>query len=232
MSLRLIELTLADSVADRLPDALEGVDVLEHWRQPTLESRVVVRILVTTEKSEAVLDALERQFTGTDGFRIILLPVEATIPRPPEPEPEPEPEPPPRGRVGREELLDDLASGTRITGVYLALVVLSSIVAAVGLIRNNVAVVIGAMVIAPLLTPNIALALATLLGDFALMRKALKTNLVGLATAFVFAVVVGGGQGAARHAQGGGLVGRAAPGPRGNRLVDAALTRSSPPAAS
>ena len=116
MSLRLIELTLTDSVADRLPDALEGVDVLEQWREPTLENRVLVRILVTTEKSEAVLDALERQFTGTDDFRVILLAVEATIPRPPEPEPEPKP--PPRSRVGREELLDDLRSGTRITGWY------------------------------------------------------------------------------------------------------------------
>ncbi|MHC4971669.1 MAG: TIGR00341 family protein [Planctomycetota bacterium] len=189
MSLRLIELTLADSVADRLSDALVGVDVLEQWREPTLESRVLVRILVRTEKSESVLDALERQFTGTEGFRVILLPVEATIPRPPEPEPEPEP--PARGRVGREELLDDLASGTRITTVYLAMVVLSTIVAAVGLIRNNVAVVIGAMVIAPLLTPNVALALGTTLGDFELMRKALRTNLVGLATALVLAVVVG-----------------------------------------
>ncbi|MHC4136094.1 MAG: TIGR00341 family protein [Planctomycetota bacterium] len=136
-----------------------------------------------------MLDVLERQFTGTEGFRVILLPVEATIPRPPEPEPEPEP--PPRSRVGREELLDDLASGTRITTVYLALVVLSTIVAAVGLMRDNVAVVIGAMVIAPLLTPNVALALATALGDFELMRKALKTNLIGIATALVFAVVVG-----------------------------------------
>jgi uncharacterized membrane protein len=34
-------------------------------------------------------------------------------------------------------------------------------VAAIGLLNNNTAVVIGAMVIAPLLGPNIALALAT-----------------------------------------------------------------------
>jgi uncharacterized hydrophobic protein (TIGR00341 family) len=189
MSLRLIELTVSDAVADRLPGALESVEVLEHWREPTLESRVLVRFLVATDKSEAVLDVLERQFTGTEGFRIILLPVEATIPRPPEPEPEPEP--PARSRVGREELLNDLASGTQITAVYLALVVLSTIVAAVGLMRDNVAVVIGAMVIAPLLTPNVALALATTLGDFDLMRKALKTNLVGLATSLVFAIGVG-----------------------------------------
>lgn len=189
MSLRLIELTVADHVADGLPDLLETVDVLEHWREPTLESRVLVRILVTTEKSEAVLDAMERQFGGTNGFRVILLPVEATIPRPAEPEPEPKP--PARGRVGREELLSDLESGTRVTKVYVAMVVLSTIVAAVGLIRDNIAVLIGAMVIAPLLTPNVALALATTLGDFPLMRKALKTNLVGLATAFALAVAVG-----------------------------------------
>ena len=189
MSQRLIELTVADHVADGLAEVLESVDVLEYWREPTLESRVLVRILVTTEKSEAVLDALERQFGGTDGFRVILLTVEATIPR--APEPEAEPEPPPRGRVGREELLDDLSSGTRITTVYLAMVVLSTIVAAVGLMRDNIAVLIGAMVIAPLLTPNVALALATTLGDFALMRKALKTNLAGLGTALVLAILVG-----------------------------------------
>jgi uncharacterized hydrophobic protein (TIGR00341 family) len=195
MSLRLIELTVSDAVADRLPGALESAEVLEHWREPTLESRVLVRILVATDKSEAVLDVLERQFTDTEGFRVILLPVEATIPRPPEPEPEPEPPARSRagrvGRVGREELLNDLASGTRITAVYLALIVLSTIVAAVGLMRDNIAVVIGAMVIAPLLTPNVALALATTLGDFDLMRKALKTNLAGLATSLVVAVAVG-----------------------------------------
>jgi uncharacterized hydrophobic protein (TIGR00341 family) len=192
MSLRLIELTVSNAVADRLPGALESVEVLEHWREPTLESRVLVRILVATDKSGEVLDVLERQFAGTQGFRVILLPVEATIPRPSEPEPEPKP--PARGRVGgvsREELLADLASGTRITGVYLALIVLSTIVAAVGLVRDNVAVVIGAMVIAPLLTPNVALALATTLGDLELMRKALKTNFAGLATALAFAVAVG-----------------------------------------
>jgi uncharacterized hydrophobic protein (TIGR00341 family) len=196
MSLRLIELTVSSAVADRMPAVLESLDVIEHWREPTLENRVLVRILVATDKSEAVLDVLERQFTGTDAFRVILLPVEATIPRPPESEPEPKPKPEPSkrsrvGAVGREELLNDLASGTRITAVYLALVVLSTIVAAVGLMRDNVAVVIGAMVIAPLLTPNVALALATTLGDLELMRKALKTNFVGLGVALAFAVAVG-----------------------------------------
>jgi uncharacterized membrane protein len=42
-------------------------------------------------------------------------------------------------------------------------------VVAIGLLKDNVAVVIGAMVIAPLLGPNLAMALGTALGDTDLM---------------------------------------------------------------
>ena len=41
----------------------------------------------------------------------------------------------------------------RLTRVYLGMVILSTVVAAVGLLNDNVAVIIGAMVIAPLLDP-------------------------------------------------------------------------------
>jgi len=52
----------------------------------------------------------------------------------------------------------------KLDGHYMMLVFLSTIVAAIGLIENNVAVIIGAMVIAPLLGPNLALSLSTILG--------------------------------------------------------------------
>ena len=67
----------------------------------------------------------------------------------------------------------------------------ATIVAAIGLVEDNVAVVIGAMVIAPLLGPNIALALASTLGDRELMKQSLKTNGVGLGIAFGLSVVLG-----------------------------------------
>ena len=68
---------------------------------------------------------------------------------------------------------------------------LSAVVAAVGLLRNDVAAIIGAMVIAPLLGPNVAMSLATTLGDFTLLRRAVVTNITGIAAAFVCAVGVG-----------------------------------------
>ncbi len=71
------------------------------------------------------------------------------------------------------------------------MVFLSTIVASIGLIENNVAVIVGAMVIAPLLGPNIALAFATSLGDSELMWQSLKTNFVGLALALLMAMAIG-----------------------------------------
>jgi uncharacterized hydrophobic protein (TIGR00341 family) len=64
-------------------------------------------------------------------------------------------------------------------------------VAAIGLVNDNVAVVIGAMVIAPLLGPNMALALATTLGDFSLVKSSLKANVSGLLMAVSLSIILG-----------------------------------------
>lgn len=62
---------------------------------------------------------------------------------------------------------------------------------AIGLLNDNIAVVIGAMVIAPLLGPNLALTLGAALGDKKLMTKALKTNAAGLGLTVFLSIIVG-----------------------------------------
>jgi uncharacterized hydrophobic protein (TIGR00341 family) len=47
------------------------------------------------------------------------------------------------------------------------------------------------MVIAPLLGPNVALSFATTVGDGALGRNALKTNIVGIGIAFAVSLLIG-----------------------------------------
>jgi uncharacterized hydrophobic protein (TIGR00341 family) len=94
-------------------------------------------------------------------------------------------------RISREELYQTIAQGAQLSNVYLVTVVLSTVVAAVGLLRGNVAVIIGAMVIAPLLGPNVALALASTLGDLSLALRSVKTLLAGIATAAVLSLGIG-----------------------------------------
>jgi uncharacterized hydrophobic protein (TIGR00341 family) len=64
-------------------------------------------------------------------------------------------------------------------------------VAVVGLYYNSVAIIIGAMVIAPLLGPNMAMSLGTTLGDMSLLRSAILTALAGIVTTMVLSVFIG-----------------------------------------
>jgi uncharacterized hydrophobic protein (TIGR00341 family) len=156
---------------------------------------VLVRILLDAERNEAVLDLLEKHYTGQEGNRVVILPVEATLPRAePEPAAAPGPAPPeekPPQRIAREELYEDIKDAAQCSQVYLAMTVLSTVVGAVGLRHNSVAIIIGAMVIAPLLGPNMALALGTALGDLTLLRRAILTAMAGIGTAMALSVIIG-----------------------------------------
>lgn len=170
------------------------VNIAQHYElyyrlgpSETNEHRTV-RILVDTEKRQKLLDALQGALKNTPDARIIIIPVEAVLPRPKE---EAEETAESKTMSTREELYIDIEKGARLDSTYLTLVFLSTIVAAIGLLEDNVAVVIGAMVIAPLLGPNIALALASALGDGKLAWRSLRTSVSGLFLAFIVAVIIG-----------------------------------------
>ncbi len=199
MALRLLEMVLPEKDGAGVRELLNECKVLEHRQIRLGDGEVLIRILLDAERSETVMDLLEKRYAGDEGSRVVVLPVEATLPRAqaePEPEaaPSSEPSPPeekPPERIGREELYEDIKNGARLSRVYMAMVTLSTIVAAIGLNDNSAAVIIGAMVIAPLLGPNVALSLGITLGDLALLRRGLLTALAGIAATLALSVIFG-----------------------------------------
>jgi uncharacterized hydrophobic protein (TIGR00341 family) len=186
MALRLIEMLCPEDRGDEVEELVRAHEPTGLWHNRLLDEKIMVEILLPAEKAEAVLDELESRYRGMEGFRILVLNVEAALPRP-EPEPEkpaetPDEEPPKRGpaRISRHELYDGVSEYARLGNAYLVMIALSSVVAAIGIWRNSVAVIIGAMVIAPLFGPNVSLAFATTLGDGQLGRRALRTNVIGI----------------------------------------------------
>jgi uncharacterized hydrophobic protein (TIGR00341 family) len=146
-----------------------------------------MRLLVSDDKLQATLDALQNALGTQASTRIVVLPVEISLPRPPETESKEEKS----ATAAREALYSGVEKDARLHLNFIILVVLSTVVAAIGLIENSVAIVIGAMVIAPLLGPNLAFALGTALGDIELMRKAVGTIAVGIALAIGLSVLLG-----------------------------------------
>ncbi len=197
MQLRLIEMACPAELADEVEDAARQYEPLELWRDQMADERVLVKIVLQAQQAEGVLDELENRFGGMDDFRILLTRLEAVVPRPEPPE-ESDDETlrktasePLLTRISRQELYAEVSSACELTQVFLALIGLATVVAALGLWRGNVAVIVGAMVIAPLLGPNIALALAATLGDGKLARRAFTSNLAGIGLALGLAVGLG-----------------------------------------
>lgn len=198
MILRVMQIFIPESNHENLNELLEGREILGRWRD-TDTDQIVLHLLVPAEETEPIMDRFEQEYGDTKGFHVLLFPVEAVLPRlKPEPEDEEEQESESseekkngKQRISREELYSNVSEGLGITRVFMGLVMLSVVVAGVGLLRDDVAVIIGAMVIAPLLGPNVAMALAVTLGDFDLLRSALKTNIAGSGTAFALSILGG-----------------------------------------
>jgi uncharacterized hydrophobic protein (TIGR00341 family) len=183
----------AENSAIVLDEVLADIAVSQRWEQKLEEGLVLVKLIANSVDAEHVVDQLEDRFSSVDAFRVLVLPLEAVIPRlSPDAEAGAEIEEKSQNeRISREELYTDISQSAKLSRVFLAQVALSTIVAAIGLIRNDVAVIIGAMVIAPLLGPNVALALATTLGDLQLAVNSLKTNIVGVSIALILSIIIG-----------------------------------------
>lgn len=145
------------------------------------------RFLVSNDRLQDTLDALQNVLGAQAAAKVLVLAVESTWPEADEETRKKEH----AASASREHLFAEVSKNTSCNRNYLILVALSTVVATIGLIENNVAVVIGAMVIAPLLAPNLALSLGISLGDPRLMRKATFALLVGVALSGVLATAMG-----------------------------------------
>ncbi len=184
--LRLIEMLIPEGKKEDAKVLLkDDSKVLEHWCEQVQEEKILFKILVDAEKSQTVIDKLKDNFSHYDTFRLLIFPVEGAVPleeerKEEEKEGTEEEEDGETRGVSREEIYTDVKDQSRLTSVYVLLIALSSIVASIGIVRNDVAVIIGAMVIAPMLGPNVGLSLATTLADSKLAKEASITSTTGI----------------------------------------------------
>ena len=210
MALRLIEIYAPPEKPD-IDEALDKTQMVDMWISELESGGKVIRVLCEVEYSESIMTEASELGEGYDKFRVVLLGVEATIPKV-EVEVEEDQEESndknslgtrPSGypklpndkdkvhRISTVEMYEDVKEMVDLSWIYITLTIMSTIVAATGMIRDNPAIVIGAMVIAPLLGPNVGLCLSTTLGDQRLLTRSLKSLVTGFTLAFLFSIAMG-----------------------------------------
>lgn len=145
-----------------------------------------VSFLVTAKAQQDLLDDLQRALFKTDGWQIAISPVDAVVTKKQNAENDES-----ETKESRETLLAEISRNACITPTNMALVAISAVVAALGMIENNVAAIIGAMVIAPLLGPLLGSILGVSLGERGLIIQSAKASAVGIALAIVIGALLG-----------------------------------------
>ncbi|MGB5596302.1 MAG: DUF389 domain-containing protein [Crocosphaera sp.] len=111
----------------------------------------------------------------------------------------------------REKLRQELIEDSELDPDFLVLTVSSCFIATLGLLMNSAAVIIGAMLIAPLMLPLRGLALGTLDTDRILVKVSLMTLIMGTIVALLISGVVGGIFGLPQASFGSEILGRTQP---------------------
>lgn len=190
--MRIIEVLSDCGHIDTLRGIADHNEIIDCWASKSPEEeRCSVKLLVRAEKQQVVLDAIQQALAAGQDWRIVMHPVDAVLPREEQKEDKKGGEKKYSGTRSREELYHEIEVSARANANFFWLVIFSTVVATIGLIEDNVAVVIGAMVIAPLLGPNIALAFGAALGDKALIFRSLLTNISGMLIALILAYSIG-----------------------------------------
>ena len=86
---------------------------------------------------------------------------------------------------------EETATGSEPGARFYILVAVSTLIACFGLVANSTAVVIGAMLVAPLMTPIFGISLGLVRSDIHLFRHSVKAEIVGVIAAIAMGFLVG-----------------------------------------
>lgn len=201
MSARFVEIIIPD---DEVVKARQIIDrhCRRFWQEVVPDGFEKFSCIVQKRYVERLLRELDKSFLASEGYAAVVVPVEALSPRLDEIDEtrlllSSDRQPTKlesfftRERISTDELYDDINDSVSLRPNYLITVILSALIAALGMRSGQTAVVIGAMVIAPLLGPTMAMALATTVGDWQLGRRAISSLAVGILVALIFTILLG-----------------------------------------
>lgn len=94
-------------------------------------------------------------------------------------------------REERVDLFERMSAGSHGGFDFIALTCMATFIASLGLIQNSTAVVIGAMLVAPLMMPMIGAGLGLIQGNSVLVRECARSIAIGFSCAFLIGFVCG-----------------------------------------
>ena len=190
MDLRLVKVFLALCEEQNIQKLLSSYSWLETASVFKSNQQLLVNILLPEDRVETLVDDLKQKFPYLEDWQISILSIEVkstqadlTLSKSQEINKDNYPY--------KKEIYHQISQSIRLNTTEILLVILATAIAAIGLIQNSQVVIIGAMVIAPLLKPNMALGVATTFGDLSLAIKTIKIGLIEILISLLLSILLG-----------------------------------------
>lgn len=90
-------------------------------------------------------------------------------------------------RVSLDKMIEGAAPGPE----FYLLLVLSTVIVALGVILDNAAVVIGGMLVAPIMSPILSIAMSIVMADFKLLMQSTKVMGISIAVIALITIIIG-----------------------------------------
>ena len=94
------------------------------------------------------------------------------------------------GTVDQAAVIEKRRAECELTARYLLMICMSAGIAILGMLLSSPAVVIGAMLLSPLMDPIMGVGFALAVGDFAWLRKSLRSLFIGVGLAILFCALI------------------------------------------
>jgi uncharacterized hydrophobic protein (TIGR00341 family) len=185
--MRQFQITLPEEKVGQVMEFLEEKEQIRNIAKIHTAPGFMLIFRVSPVKSSKILTDLEAIGVGVHYGIIDVLPVEATKPMTEE-----EVTITPTERLSVEEIYSKIATGTRLSFDFLALLVVSCIIAAIGLATNSPIFIVASMLLAPLMGPILGLSFGAIIKDRRLIEAGIKNEALGLAIAFIMGIIMGG----------------------------------------
>jgi len=190
MNLRLVKVFLAVCEEQNVRKLLSSYSWLETASFSKSQQQLLIKILLEEKQVETLVNDFKKKFPHLEDWQLSILPVEIKS-TPADLTSSKSWQTDQVNRPDKKEIYQQISQSIRLDSTEVSLVILATTIAAIGLVQNSEVVIIGAMVIAPLLKPNMALGVATTFGDLSLAIRTIKVGLTEILISLVLSILFG-----------------------------------------
>ncbi|MBD3405252.1 MAG: TIGR00341 family protein [Candidatus Lokiarchaeota archaeon] len=172
------------SVYDYLIDSLDVKNIIRF----NADNAHFLQFRVSDETVLETVEKLKARGVGVEYGFIDILELKASLPR--------EVEETKEKRIAREanlaveEIYESVKGKSALTFDFIAFTVFAAIMSGIGLIQNNVAIIVASMLLAPLMGPMLGVALGYVVRDRDLFVKGTVNELISLAISFAVGIIM------------------------------------------